>query len=87
MKWHPLVIKWSLYLRHLSGKAYELLRKTGYIKLPSQRTLHDYTHYIPPTIADCWCSLDSQSQLKSPDVSHTQGQFLCVLHRVLKRHI
>ena len=25
MKWHPLVIKWSLYLRHLSGKAYELL--------------------------------------------------------------
>ena len=31
-------------------KAYELLRKTGCIKLPSQRTLHDYTHYIPPTI-------------------------------------
>ena len=50
MKWHPLVIKWSLYLRHLSGKAYELLRKTGCIKLPSQRTLRDYTHYIPPTI-------------------------------------
>ena len=50
MKWHPLVIKWSLYLRNLSGKAYELLRKTGCIKLPSQRTLRDYTHYIPPTI-------------------------------------
>jgi len=50
MKWHPLVIKWSIYLRHLSGKAYELLRKTGCIKLPSQRTLRDYTHYIPSTI-------------------------------------
>ena len=25
MKWHPLVIKWCLYLRHLSGKGYELL--------------------------------------------------------------
>ena len=50
MKWHPLIIKWSLYLRHLSGKAYEVLRKTGCIKLPSQRTLRDYTHYIPPTI-------------------------------------
>ena len=25
MKWHPLFIKWSLYLKHLSGKAYELL--------------------------------------------------------------
>lgn len=51
MKWHPLVIKWSLYLRHLSGKAYdEVLQKTGCIKLPSQRTLRDYTHYIPLTI-------------------------------------
>ena len=50
MKWHPLVIKWSLYLRHLSGKSYELLRKTGCIKLPSQRTLRDYTHYTSTTI-------------------------------------
>ena len=46
MRWHPLVIKWCLYLRHLSGKAYELLRSSGCIKLPSQRTLRDYTHYI-----------------------------------------
>lgn len=47
MRWHPLIIKWCLYLRHLSGnKAYELLRDSGCIKLPSQRTLRDYTHYI-----------------------------------------
>ena len=25
MKWHPLFIKWCIYLRHLSGKPYELL--------------------------------------------------------------
>ena len=50
MKWHPLVIKWSLYLRHLSGKSYELLQKTGCIKQPSQRTLRDYTHYTSTTI-------------------------------------
>ena len=50
MKWHPLFIKWCLYLRHLSGKSYELLRDSGCIKLPSQRTLRDYTHYIPSTI-------------------------------------
>ena len=50
MKWHPLFIKWCLYLRHLSGKSYDLLRDSGYIKLPSQRTLRDYTHYIPSTI-------------------------------------
>jgi len=50
MKWDPLVIKWCLYLRHLSGKGYELLRNSGCLKLPSQRTLRDYTHYISATI-------------------------------------
>jgi len=47
MKWHPIFIKWSLYLKYLSGKSYELLRKSGCIKLPSQSTLRDYTHHIP----------------------------------------
>ena len=42
MRWHPLFIKWCLYLRHLSGRAYEMLRDS---QLPSQRTLRDYTHY------------------------------------------
>ena len=50
MKWHPLFIKWCLYLRHISGKSYELLRKSGCIKLPSQSTLRDYTHCIPSGI-------------------------------------
>ena len=46
MRWHPLIIKWCLYLRHLSGKAYETVRSSGCIRLPSQRTLRDYTHYV-----------------------------------------
>jgi len=25
MRWHPLMVKWCLYLRHLSGSAYETL--------------------------------------------------------------
>ena len=50
MKWHPLFIKWCLYLRHLSGKSYEMLRQSKCIKLPSQRTLRDYTHYITTSI-------------------------------------
>ena len=44
MGWHPLIIKWCLYLRHLSGKAYETTRSSGCIKLLLQRTLRDYTH-------------------------------------------
>ena len=50
MKWHPLFIKWCLYLRHLSGKSYDLLRTSGCIKLLSQSTLRDYTHHIPAGI-------------------------------------
>jgi len=43
-RWHPLVIKWCLYLHHLSSKAYETIRNSGIITLPSSRTLRDYTH-------------------------------------------
>ena len=46
MRWHPLIIKWCIYLRHLSSGAYEALRSSGCVKLPSQRTLRDYTHYV-----------------------------------------
>ena len=46
MKWHPIMIRWCLYLRHQSGKAYETLCDSGVLSLPSQRTLHDYTHFV-----------------------------------------
>lgn len=49
MKWHHVMIKWCLYLRHISGKAYETIRDSGCIKLPSQRTLRDYTHCVTST--------------------------------------
>ena len=46
MRWHPLFIRWCLYLRHLSGEAYEMMRNSKCIYLPSQRTLRDYPlHY------------------------------------------
>ena len=37
--------RWCLYLRHLSSSAYEVLRNSGVLVLPSQRTLRDYTYY------------------------------------------
>ena len=46
MRWHPLMVKWCLYLRHKSSGAYELLRDSGCLTLPSQRTLRDYTHHV-----------------------------------------
>ena len=50
MKWHPVFIKWCLYLPHISGWTYEMIRESGCIHLSSQRTLRDYTHYIPAGI-------------------------------------
>ena len=44
------MIKWALYLRHQSGKAYETLRESGCIALPSQRTLRDYTYFLNSTM-------------------------------------
>ena len=29
MRWHPVMIKWCLYLGHFSSKAYDTLRESG----------------------------------------------------------
>lgn len=47
IRWHPLVLKWCLYLHHKSSGAYETLRNSGVILLPSGRTLRDYRHFAP----------------------------------------
>ena len=44
IRWHPLIIRWALYLHHRSSGAYETLRRSGVIALPTSRTLRDYRH-------------------------------------------
>ena len=46
MRWHPCMIQWCLNLKLLSSSAYHSLHTSGFIKLPSERTLCDYTHFI-----------------------------------------
>ena len=46
MRWHPMMIKWCMNLQMLSSSCYNTLRSTGVLKLPSERTLRDYTHVI-----------------------------------------
>ena len=48
MRWHPLVIRFALNLKYLSGTAYRAVRQSGMINLPSERTLSDYTHWATP---------------------------------------
>lgn len=47
MRWHPTMIRLALSLHITSPAAYELLRDTGMIKLPSSRTLFDYSRVKP----------------------------------------
>jgi len=46
MRWHPMIIRWCLNLKLLSSSAYHSLRTAGFIKLPSERTLRDYTNFF-----------------------------------------
>ena len=45
VRWHPLIIKWCLYLHHCSSGAYKVLRNSKLLCLPSEHTLRDYTHF------------------------------------------
>ena len=45
VQWHPLIIKWRLYLHHRGSGAYKVLRNSKLLCLPSERTLRDYTHF------------------------------------------
>lgn len=60
MRWHPLMVRWCLYLKHQSSKAYETLRKSGCFVLPSQRTLRDYSNCVR---ANAGFSLEVDKQL------------------------
>ena len=46
MRWHPTMIQWCLNLKLLSSACYHSLRTSGFIKLPSERSLRDYTHFF-----------------------------------------
>ena len=48
MRWHPLVLRFALNLKYMSTSAYKAVRQSGIIRLPSERTLADYTHWSSP---------------------------------------
>ena len=48
MRWHPLIIKWCLRMYSKSHAAYEDLRDSGFLKLPSGRLLSDYKNFSSP---------------------------------------
>ena len=47
-------------MHHISSKAYNTIRNSGIISLPSTRTLREYTHLSPTTVGT---SIDADRQL------------------------
>ncbi|KAK3915658.1 Transposable element P transposase [Frankliniella fusca] len=47
MRWHPTMIRFALSVHLTSPAAYEMMRQTGMIKLPSSSTLFEYSHVKP----------------------------------------
>jgi len=45
MRWHPLVIRWCWQMYSKSHSHYEDMRQSGFLKLPSGRTLNDYKNF------------------------------------------
>lgn len=54
-----MLIKWCIHLRMLSSSCYNSLRSTGVIRLPSNRTLRDYTNVIKEK-SGFQCEVDEQ---------------------------
>ena len=52
-RWHPLIIKWCLNLKMMSSAAYDNLRTSGMLVLPSQRTLRDYANVVKAAESFC----------------------------------
>ena len=48
IRYHPMVIRFSLSIAAKSPSAYEELRSSGLLKLPSKRTLRDYRNVVKP---------------------------------------
>ena len=85
MRWHPAMVKWCLYLRHQSSTAYETLRQSGFISLPSQRTLRDYTHYTSTTIG--FSDEIDEQLMNAADLPNLKDYQKCVVVIIDEIHI
>ena len=85
MQWHPIVVKWCLYLRHQSSSAYESLQQSGCLLLPSQRTLRDYTHYTSTTIG--FSDEVDQQLMEAADISSLKEFQKCVVIILDEMHV
>ena len=72
------MIKWCLSLKLLSSSCYNALRSSGLIKLPSERTLRDYTNWTKSTTG-LSVSVDQQLLSEANIESCDQNRYVCLI--------
>lgn len=78
MRWHPMVIRLAILLHSKSKAAYEILRKTGVLKLPGSSTLREYTSAYDPQEG---FSQEVMEELKrAASKLHENQRFVALLH-------
>ena len=73
MRWHPLMIKWCVNLKLISSSAYNALRTSGFLKLPSERTLRDYSNVFESKVG---FQDEVDKQLLDQNLCHLQENLL-----------
>ena len=79
------MIRWCLYIHYRSSGAYEALRQSGVLKLPSQRTLRDYTHHTEA--APGFSSEVDSMLIKAIEISTCPERNKCVLLLLDEMHV
>ena len=69
--WHPMMIRWCLHIKFLSSSAYNAIRSAGFITLPSERTLRDYTRWIK---SETGCQPEVTQQLLDEISKYDMGE-------------
>ena len=85
MKWHPMMIKWYLHIRHISSGGYGALGKSSCLSLPSQRTLRDYTHYA--TVTSGFSMAVDQQLIDAAHIGTCEDRKKCVVLLMDEMHI
>lgn len=59
-KWHPMMLRWAMALKHKSASCYKYLRQSGFLLAPCEDTLRSY---IPYDEAKCGVDTDAMNKL------------------------
>lgn len=82
LRWHPAIIKWCLHLKFKSSGAYHVLRSTGVLTLPSERTLRDYTHWVKGGVG--FKSDVNEQLIKEANVQEEKDKYIVLVFDEMK---